>query len=174
MFCPNCGVKIINPNQNFCIKCGSKIQITSDDPQLRPERSHSTLGNKNYSISQKKPTKIEGSSTTYSNKCLGFAIASIALLVFGIIFSGPMVFFGILLGRMSVIIIIIIIIIIISIHIVGLTFGILSRTNQKKAEKLEPENVVEKLGSVFMIFGIILNIIAIGITLVVFPFLIFR
>jgi len=172
MFCPNCGVKIINPNQNFCIKCGTKIQITSEAPQLRPERSHSTKVNANYSISQKTPTKIERSSGSYSNKCFGYAIASIALVIFGIIFSGPILFFR-LFGRGSVLIMIIFVMVIILIHIVGLIFGILSRTNSTKAKTLDPENVIGKLGSVFGIIGIVLNAIALGISLVIFPFLIF-
>jgi len=54
-------------------------------------------------------------------------------------------------------------------NITGFVFGILSRTNSSKAGKFEPVNTLEKVGSVFAIFGIIMNSIPIvSIPLILF------
>ena len=56
------------------------------------------------------------------------------------------------------------------VHLVGVIFASISRSNRSKAKKYEFENALEKVGNVFGIFGLIANIIplvVINIALVV-------
>ena len=57
-------------------------------------------------------------------------------------------------------------------HIVGLKFGISAKKYSKIAAELEPPNPAEKAGSVFAVFGIIINailmVLALIFTIVVF------
>jgi hypothetical protein len=48
---------------------------------------------------------------------------------------------------------------------VGLIFAIVSRVNNKKTGELEPKNPLRVVGSVFGIFGIVLNAIPLAIIL---------
>lgn len=56
---------------------------------------------------------------------------------------------------------------------VGLIFGILSKEKSVKADKLEPINAFQQVGNVFGIIGIIINVIALVVISLVFPFLLF-
>lgn len=149
MFCPNCGEEISYSNQKFCHKCGSEIIITSKIPQLQQTAVSSDFQT-NQSIK-------EGRPGPHSKKCLAFSIISIAIAIAMLAVSGIlrlMHYFG-----MPYILSLIGMSIVTLIHIVGLILGILSRNHDKKAQQLESENTVEKIGSVFTIFGIIGNTI---------------
>ncbi|KKN32631.1 hypothetical protein LCGC14_0811820 [marine sediment metagenome] len=180
MFCPSCGSELTEPNQSFCSKCGSKIEATLEIPEIKTKiprqisinTSHSTLESTYLPISQQKSVKKEGRPGPYSKKCFGFALASIGLAIAGLsVGSGSMMFsmmsgfgnvlngFGFLPG----------LIIAIVLNIIGLIFGILSRVNSSKARELEPVNTLEKIGSVFAIFGIISNAILIAVALIIAP-----
>ncbi len=180
MFCPNCGSEFIESNQLFCMKCGSKIEATLEIPEIRtkiPEKisintSNSTLESIYLPISQQKSARKEGRPGPYSKKCFGFALVSIGLAIAGLsVGSGSMMLsmmpgignvlngFGFVPG----------LIVAIALNITGLIFGILSRVNSSKARELESVNTLEKIGSVFAIFGIISNAILIAVALIIAP-----
>ena len=52
------------------------------------------------------------------------------------------------------------------VHSIGLTLGILAKKHSKEAAKIEPPNSAEKAGSVFAVFGIIINAILMGIDVI--------
>ncbi|MFX1275391.1 MAG: zinc ribbon domain-containing protein [Promethearchaeota archaeon] len=169
MFCSNCGVEIKIPNQRYCYNCGTALTIISETPQLRTERTQY----RSHTISQKIPgyTYIPVSKPLpddpYRNSryCLGFALVSIALVILGIIISGPIIIFRLYIVGF---------IICLAINVVGLIFGILSKLKSIKADKMEPDNAVQQVGNVFGIIGIIINVIVIVVILLVFPFLLLR
>lgn len=180
MFCPNCGSELTEPNQSFCMKCGSKIEATLEIPQIRTKipkqvsinTSQSTLESISLPISQKKSVIKEGRPGPYSKKCFGFALASIGLAIAGLsVGSGSMMFsmisrFGNVLNGFGFVPGLIIAIVL---NTIGLIFGILSRVNSSKARELEPVNTLEKIGSVFAIFGIIGNAILIALAFIIAP-----
>ena len=172
MFCPNCGVELNIPLQNFCYNCGTKIPIISKVHQTEPE-----------DIMQKTPVKIEKGPGSHSKKCLAFALISLGIGLFAYYFGsnviGYMVFRTMFKfpyfnydERTVKTVLRILIIIFIFLHIFGLYLGILSRKESKKAGDLEPINSVERAGSVFSILGIIANIIALVVS-VIFAFIVF-
>ncbi len=173
MFCPSCGEKLAESNQSFCSKCGSELGAPLEPPQLRTERSiQESTGTSQFPpestsvpIYQPKSVKKEkGSPGPYSIKCLVFAVLSNVLALIGMaINTGGMMFsrisgFG--LGFVPRLIIGT------ALGITGLIFGILSRVSSKRAGESEPENTVEKIGSVLAIFGIITNTIGIVISFI--------
>ena len=180
MFCPNCGSKLTKPNQSFCSICGRKIEDTLEITQLRTEiprqvstnKSQSTLESTYLPISQQKSVIKEGRPGPYSKKCFGFALASIGLAIAGLsVGSGSMMFsmisrFGNALNGFGFVPGLIIAIVL---NTIGLIFGIISRVNSSKARELEPVNTLEKIGSVFAIFGIITNAILIALGLIIAP-----
>ena len=96
-----------------------------------------------------------GGPGPHSKRCFAFAIVSLGLVGVAYFYGGSNLFssfspyyysFG-LVGFITTIIV----------HIAGLVFGILSRTNSSKAGRIEPINTLEKVGSVFGVFGIVIN-----------------
>lgn len=176
MFCSICGAELISPNQRFCTKCGSIISINLKAPQLKnelPQNVPTTISPATPTyiyvpVIQQKPVKPVKNDKPgpHSRKCLGFAITSIGLAAFDLIFgSGIFLITIMLMGAYFASIVLIIVVIII--NIVGLLFGILSKSNSSEAEKLEPVNTVEKIGSVFGVGGIIFNIVSMAIAIII-------
>ena len=145
MYCPHCGANLGDNTLNFCPNCGSQISNT-DEPQK-------TI------ISTASVQTIEkniGSSDSHSQKCLGFAIAS---LVMGIATFAIGFILIIILRIVGSIILLII-------HVVGLNLGISARKHCKIAAELEPSNPSEKAGSVIVIFGIVVNTILLVVDII--------
>jgi len=163
MFCPNCGEKLETPNQRYCASCGSEIQTTS--PPDVPQAPAPVLAPvSKVPVYDSKPVKAQGLGT-HSKKCFSFSLVSIGFFVAGFVFGGtillrfilPLYFFPFFGGG------IIMWIIAIVLHIIGFIFGILSRVNSSKARNLEASHALEKVGSVFGVFGIVLNVLPMAI-----------
>lgn len=145
MYCPHCGTNLSDDVQNFCPNCGSQISNT-----VEPQSTH-------YATTPVQTMQKDiGRPGPHSNKCLGFALAS---LIMGVATA--------VIGLILIIILRIIgSIILLIIHIVGLNLGLSAKKHCKKAAELEPSNPVEKTGSVFLIFGIVINIILLVVDIV--------
>ncbi|MFX1256950.1 MAG: hypothetical protein ACFFAN_03760 [Promethearchaeota archaeon] len=154
MFCPKCGQKAEEPNQRFCKNCGSEILTNSEARSKSQSRTA-------IPMSQQKPVQIGGIGP-YSYLCFIFSIISIGLAIINSILSLSILrSLDILFEPPSYYVRSTITIVTIT-SIVGLTLGILSRVFSQKAGNLEAENTIEKIGSVFSIFGIVFNTIPLG------------
>lgn len=157
MYCPNCGVSLNTPH-NFCPNCGSQIPKKFEAHQSRSERlENEPITRSESNVYTKVPAqKMQVRPGLHSRKCLGFALASFIM--------------GIIIGVIGLVIIIIFSIvgsiILLITHIVGLKFGISAKKHSKKAAELEPPNSAEKAGSVFAVFGIIINAILMVLALI--------
>ena len=172
MFCPNCGEKLESQNQKFCSSCGSELFNTPDTPhapQLRAEENQVSPTVRSVPDYESKTINVGGPGP-HSKKCLAFAIVSLAFAGVGYVFGGvnimrfllPFAYYlGYSIGFLGLIVAVIL-------NIIGLVFGILSRTNSSKAGKFEPVNALEKVGSVFAVFGIIMNSIPIVLVPLIF------
>lgn len=174
MFCKNCGEKLESQNQKFCANCGSVISNTlnvTQAPQLKVEEKHISPTVRSVPAYESKSINVGGPGP-HSKKCFAFSIVSLGLVGAAYIFGGSSLFMFlspfyyyyftpfVIIGLIPAIII----------HIAGLVFGILSRTNCSKARKLEPVNTFEKVGSVFGVFGIVINsifIVAIPLIIII-------
>ena len=157
MYCPNCGEKIPVVSQNFCPNCGSELPKISEEPQLRSENSQGKSTARSESIGYIiQEQKMHVAPGLYSRKCLRFALSS---FIMGIITAAIGLFIIIILFIVGSIILLIV-------HIIGLRFGILAKKHSKEAAKIEPPNSAEKAGSVFAVFGIIINAILMVIDLI--------
>lgn len=150
MYCPNCGEKIETLNQNFCPNCGSELPKNSGKPQLRSEeiqsKSPSGSESKGYIIQEPKMHVAPG---LHSRKCLSFALSSFIMGVISAVIGLFILIFLFIIGSILLLIV----------HIIGLRFGILAKRHSKEGAKIEPPNSAEKAGSVFAVFGIIINAI---------------
>ena len=172
MFCQNCGQKLESQEQKFCVSCGSEISFTPDAPQLKAEENQVSPTIRSTPVYEPKTIKAGGPGL-HSKRCFAFAMTSLALAVVGFAF-GASSFIRILIpysyyyyypsyysfGLIGLIVGVIL-------NITGLIFGILSRKNCKKARNFEPVNTLEKVGSVFAVFGIIINSIPIVVVSIV-------
>lgn len=181
MYCPNCGKESKIPNQKFCIHCGNDLTIISKTSQSRTDSSQylaiprsKAVPVVNYIPASKQERGIPGS---HSKKCLGFALISIGIGLFAYYFGSYAMSYIFLRSIFQFSnfgyseseierILSILLVIVIFLHVFGLSLGILSRVESKKAGKLEPINSIEKAGSVFGIFGIITNVIALIVSLI--------
>jgi hypothetical protein len=175
MFCPKCGQKLIESNQRFCQKCGSEIPTVSKYSQFKIERTpyestaiaRSKPGYTDSSVSLKKQV-ASGGPGPLSKKCLVFSIVSIALAIAALYFNFGFLILSIMrYFRVNQTMIVINRIIVSLMHFMGLIFGILSKINSKKAGISEPENAVEKVGSVFAVAGLITNAILLSIYFII-------
>ncbi len=158
MYCPNCGAQLLTANQNFCPNCGSQLPKIAEVPQSGSERSQSgTITRPQSIVSTKVPTqKMQVRPGLHSKKCLKFALVSFIMgIVTGVIGLAIIIIFYIV-GS----------IILLITHIVGLKFGISAKKYSKIAAELEPPNSAEKAGSVFAVFGIIINAILLALALI--------
>jgi len=172
MFCQNCGEKLESKEQKFCASCGSVISITPDAPdapKLKAEENQVSSPVKSVPVYESKTINVGGPGP-HSKKTFAFAIVSLAVGGVGFAFGGiyffsmfsPLFYYyppPIAFGLIALIVAVIL-------NVTGLIFGILSRTNCSKARKTEPVNTLEKVGSVFGVFGIVLNSIPVGLMLV--------
>jgi hypothetical protein len=169
MFCPNCGEKLENPNQPFCSRCGSEIQTVltpeiSQEPQVpvvkTPVPPPTPVAPQSVPIYQPKTIK-KGGIGSNSKMCFAFALVSLAFFAVGLGFGAgvlarlfiPVYFIPYLPGGPGMWFIAFIL------HVIGFIFAIISRVNGNKASKREGENALQKVGSVFGVFGIVLNVI---------------
>lgn len=166
MFCPNCGEKLESPNQNFCSRCGSEIHFTpiSETPQVLPEETPVTTPISSIPVSESIPIKKGGpGSRSKQTFAFGFLALFLAGVGFGLEwlafmrFMMPIYIFPRLPGAPIIWVAALVL------HFIGVVFGVVSRTNSKKARNLETENPLEKVGNVFGILGIIANIIPMAI-----------
>jgi len=165
MFCPNCGEKLESLYQKFCSSCGSEIQstlipeapITPQPIAVKPQVPSPASSVPVYDSKTIKAGRIG----PQSRLGFSFALVAIAFFIAGLIFGGtlilrilmPVYIYPYLPGGPGLWIIAFIL------HIIGFVFGIISRVTSSKAGKDEPDNGLQKVGSVFGVFGIILNLI---------------
>lgn len=163
MFCPNCGKRLESPNQKFCSSCGSEFQstFTPEVPKAyQPITEEIQVPSPARSVPAYNSKSTKEGIGSYSRLCFIFALLSIAFFIAGLIFGGtiilrilmPVYIYSYLPGGPVVWSIAFVL------HILGFVFGIISRVNSGKAGKYEPSNALEKVGSVFGLFGIILNV----------------
>lgn len=172
MFCPNCGEELLDNNQNFCHKCGHKIDIiTSKVPRYEPERIQNVAPPQIYytppkqQYPQAKPQFQRGAIGKYSKTCLGLALVSllIGIITFIIGYNVYRLMYAYYppsgYGRIGGLIIILLL------RIAGLIMGIFAKVNGVKAERFEPFNEAEKAGSTIVIFAILINALGIFLSL---------
>ena len=176
MYCPNCGVKLESQNQKFCASCGSAISNAPDvpqapqAPQLKVEENRVLPKARSVPVYESKTINVGGPGP-HSKKCFAFSIVSLGLVGVAYFFGGSNLFTYLIpyyYYYYPTPFVVIGIITTIIIHIAGLVFGILSRTNSSKAGRFEPINGLEKVGSVFGVFGIVINSIFIVLIPVIF------
>lgn len=165
MFCPNCGEKLENPSQRFCASCGSEIQATlsleiSEAPQIPVEKTPAPPPTPPVPVYESKQIK-PGGIGSHSKKCFAFSLVAIGFFVAGLSFGAgsiirifvPLYYFPYLPGGPGRWIIAFVL------HVIGFIFGIVSRASSAKASRREASNGLQKVGSVFGVFGIVLNVI---------------
>lgn len=186
MFCPMCGAELEREDQKYCQNCGSEIVTPSEESLVSEETEGSTgeikeeppkdttieelstppqesdIKTKDYSIDM---PKEEGEPGEFSKKVLIYAIVSLAFFGVAMGFAGVRLFRRFVLGYgiTQPILGIVFSSIALGLSITGLSFASSSRSYSKQAEKMEPKNTMEEVGSIFAIFGLILNIITIVI-----------
>ncbi len=155
MYCPNCGEKLISPNQKFCQACGAnlielipnrksiekKSIIQSRVQPLSRNNLEFQYKNQQMQIYEKRGSK------TYAKIC--FALGFISFIISQI--SG---FISYLIIPLPYLVILCSII-----NITGLILGSLSRVYKTKSEEQEVVTGLRKAGSVFSSIGIVFNLI---------------
>ena len=185
-FCHNCRFEIPeilnHPEQPGPPKQRSELpKQRLEPPQQRPVkyRYESRLYSKPeedldyYYIKRSKRSKT-GKPGPYSKKCLGYSIVSCAIAAVTLFLGYGMIIYR---GMYSILsypssyyssnysVQIISIVIVIS-RFIGLALGIFAKANSRLAEKHEPINTADKIGSVFSIFGIVLNGIGLVLSII--------
>ncbi|MFX1364580.1 MAG: zinc-ribbon domain-containing protein [Promethearchaeota archaeon] len=162
MFCPECGVELIAPNQKFCHNCGTEILATSKMSDYKNQRIQNEIAPQMYYVPIKPKIELKrGPPGKYSNMSFWFALVSliIGLATFYVSYIISSYFFPYYSINYNIRWHIGIIFVVLSLRAGGLILGIFSRINNSKAVKLEPYNDLEKAGSILGIFGIIINAI---------------
>ncbi len=145
MYCPHCGTNLDDNALNFCPNCGSQISnIVETQSKIDIIPPVQTI------------EKNVGRPNPHSNKCLGFALASLIMAIATAVIGLIVIIILRIIGS----------IILLIIHIVGLNLGLSAKKHCKKAADLEPSNPVEKTGSVFVIFGIVINTILLVVDII--------
>ena len=165
MFCSNCGENLIAPDQKFCHNCGTEVLAPSKATNDKTERIQNVTAPKILYAPVKQQRQLKmGRPGKYSKLCLEFAIVSIVIgFVTLIIGYNYYRFFNYpsynSIGRLVFVIVILLL------RVGGLILAIFSKVNSSKAEIFEPFNDVEKVGSIFGIFGIIINSLGLFLSL---------
>lgn len=156
MFCSECGEKLIAPDQKFCHNCGTEVLATSKANDDKNERIQNVSAPKiqYVQVTQKRQPKM-GRPGKYSKLCLEFALVSIVIgfvtLIIGYNYYWLFNYPYNNIGRLVFVIVVLLL------RVGGFILAVFSKVNSSKAEILEPHNDVEKVGSIFGIFGIIIN-----------------
>lgn len=165
MFCSNCGVKLIEAEQKFCQNCGAEVITTSKTIDYIPERIQREPSPKIYYTPVKQPTQLlRGPPGKYSKLCLTQALISIFIGILSLVIGYNYYRFIYWPHYIYIISLILAITILLS-RMGGLVLGVFSKLNSSKAENFEPYNDTEKAGSIFAIFGIIINAIGLFLSL---------
>ncbi|MFX1378544.1 MAG: zinc-ribbon domain-containing protein [Promethearchaeota archaeon] len=165
MFCPHCGQKLIDTNQKFCQHCGAEVLTVSKTPDYTPERFQREPSTKIYYVPVKQQTQLQrGPPGKYSKTCLTGALVSIFIgiisLIIGYYYHAFFYF-----AHYSYFINLIVLIGFLLMRVGGLVLAVFSKVNSSKAQFLEPYNDTEKAGSIFAVFGMIINAIGIFLSL---------
>lgn len=158
MFCSECGEKLIATDQKFCHNCGNEVLTSSKATDYKPERIQYVSPPKIQYVPAKPQKQLKmGPPGKYSKLCLEFALISIiigiATLIIGYNSYRVFIYPYNLIGRLVVSIVILFL------RVGGLILGVYSKVYSSKAQIIEPYNDVEKAGSIFGIFGVIINAI---------------
>jgi len=157
MFCSNCGERLIATNQRFCHNCGTEVLTTSKATDYKTERIQYVSAPKIYYAPVKQQRQLQmGSPGKYSKLCLGLALSSIVIGIVSLIIGYNFYRFFYW-PSYNIIVRLVVLIVVLLLRVGGLIMGVFSKVNSSKAEIFEPYNDVEKVGSIFGIFGIIVN-----------------
>ena len=173
MFCPHCGEKLIDKEQRFCQGCGSEIFTSSKSTDYKPERIQSVPVPNIVYVPVKPQTQLQrGPPGKYSTLCLWLALGSTFIGIVSLIIGYNYYrFSNFPYNNISVRLTVMIVMLLLRVG--GFVMGIFSKINSSKAQILENHNDSEKAGSMFAVFGIIIN--AIGLYLSLFgPWSIFN
>jgi len=156
MFCSNCGENLIATDQKFCHNCGTEVLAASKEIDYKTERIQNVTAPKIYYAPVEQKRQLQrGSPGKYSKLGLGLALVSIVIgivsLIIGYNYNRFFYWPNYNIGRLVVMIVILLL------RVGGLILGVFSKLNSSKAELLEPYNDFEKAGSIFGIFGILIN-----------------
>ncbi len=155
MYCSSCGEEIQETGQKYCSNCGAEIITTPkanyyNEETLQPEATQKIQ----YAPVRPQGDLPEGATGKYSKMCLALALISIGVGIVSLIigYNSLRFYSWPYMGARIVVIITMVLL-----RVGGLIMGIFSKVNSSKAERFEPYNDVEKAGSIFGIFGIIIN-----------------
>jgi len=156
MFCSECGEKLIAPDQKFCHNCGTEVLATSKANDDKNERIQNVSAPKILYTPVKQQRQLKmGRPGKYSKLCLEFSLVSIVIglvtLIIGYNYYWLFNYPYNNIGRLVFVIVVLLL------RVGGLIMGVFSKIYSSKAEKLEPYNDIEKAGSIFGIFGILIN-----------------
>jgi hypothetical protein len=176
MFCPICGQEVEDENDKFCKNCGGKlVTIPSGSQSASTAKSQPMPEYSSYYLMEKKAVKTEVSGP-YSKRCLGFAIASLAIAVSAFSFGSELILYILSisntydeLGYLGTIMKQSDWLIVITHHIVGLALAAISRINRGQAERSPMETSSIKTGSILGLVGILLHATALIIATLFFP-----
>ncbi len=162
MFCPECGIDLIAPNQKFCHNCGTEVIAASKISESKSERFQNEPSPQICYVPVKPQTTLQkGPPGKYSYICFWFAFVSFVIGVGTYFFR---YFFNVYYNIRGSIVLNSIILLL---RVVGLILGIYSKISSFKALKLEPHNDLEKSGSVSSVIAIVINAIGIVISTIV-------
>ncbi len=165
MFCSHCGEKLIDSQQKFCQNCGTEILATSKTIDYKPERTQSVPEPKIYYVPVKQQSQLQrGPPGKYSKLCLRQALFSLFIGIVSLVIGYNFYRF-LYWPHYNYILSLIVAIAILLSRVGGLVLGVYSRVNGSKAENFEPFNDTEKVGSIFAIFGMIVNALGLFLSL---------
>ena len=156
MFCSKCGEKLIATDQKFCHNCGTEVLTPSKAIDYNTERIQNITAPKiDYAPSEQRKQLQRGNPGRYSKLCLCLASVSIGIGILSLIIGYT--YYGFSYRPYNNIGRLVFVIVILLLRVGGLIMSVFSKTYSSKAEKLEPYNDLEKVGSILGIFGIVIN-----------------
>ncbi|MDX1799146.1 MAG: zinc ribbon domain-containing protein [Candidatus Lokiarchaeia archaeon] len=173
MYCSHCGEKLFDTTQKFCQNCGAEVLTTSKITNYKSERIQRAPAPKIQYVPVTQPLKLQrGPPGKYSKLCLKQALISIFIGLLSLII-GFNYFRFLYWPHYNYIISLMVSLAILLSRIGGLILGVFSKVNSSDAQNFEPFNDTEKAGSIFAIFGMIINAIGLFLSLLG-PYSIFR